>query len=124
MPTVKELESIQSIGEVLISFIGPVCCILRTACNNVDYCSPVLCSESEVKNPFPFFSRLLRHAREGLGCKHIFHPLYRSEARTTCRMPLYWKPDQGFTARVNNRTGLRVGKKRTLVETINERKKI
>ena len=29
------------------------------------------CLESEAKNPFPLFSRLLRHAREGLGCKHI-----------------------------------------------------
>ena len=44
---------------------------LGTACSDKDYCSPVLCLESEAKNPFPFFSRLLRHAREGLGCMHI-----------------------------------------------------
>ena len=24
------------------------------ACSNKDYCSPVLCLESEAKNPFPF----------------------------------------------------------------------
>ena len=44
---------------------------LGTARSNKDYCSPVLCLESEAKNPFPLFSRLLRLAREGLGCMHI-----------------------------------------------------
>ena len=47
---------------------------LGTACSDKDYCSPVLCLESEAKNPFPFFSRILWHAREGLGCKHILCP--------------------------------------------------
>ena len=47
---------------------------LGTACSNKDYCSPVLCLESEAKNPFPLFSRLLRLAQEGLGCKHILCP--------------------------------------------------
>ena len=42
------------------------------ACSNKYCCSPVLCLESEAKNPFPLFSRLLRLKREGLGCKHIF----------------------------------------------------
>ena len=30
---------------------------LGTACSNEDYCSPVLCLESEARNPFSFFSR-------------------------------------------------------------------
>ena len=44
---------------------------LGTACSDKDYCSSVLCLESEAKKPLPFFSRILRHAREGLCCKHI-----------------------------------------------------
>ena len=51
----------------LIKSLGTAC----TSCSNNDYCSPVLCSESEAKNPFLLFSRLLRLAREGLGCMHI-----------------------------------------------------
>ena len=46
--------------------------ILGTACNNEDYnCSPVLCLDSEAENLSTFFSPILRHAREGLGCMHI-----------------------------------------------------
>ena len=44
---------------------------LGTACSNKDYCSPVLCLESEAKNPFPLISRILRLALEGLGSMHI-----------------------------------------------------
>ena len=55
------------IGQVVVVVWG----WLTTACSNKDYCSPVLSLESEAENPFPFFSRLLQHAREGLGCKHI-----------------------------------------------------
>ena len=35
-----------------------------TTCSNKDYCSPVLCLESEAKNAFPLFNRILRLARE------------------------------------------------------------
>ena len=45
--------------------------VLGTACIDKDYCSPVLCLESEAKNPFPLLSRILRLAREGPGCMYI-----------------------------------------------------
>ena len=46
--------------------------ISTNECRNEYYGSPVLCLGAE--NPF-FFSRILRHAREGLGCKHILRRL-------------------------------------------------
>ena len=59
-----------------------LCCILVTVCSNEDYCRPVLCLESEAKNPFPLFSRILWHAREGMGCKHILRrPVRRTDIK-------------------------------------------
>ena len=67
----SSLSKVFTIEKLFLFFFFSLVRSLGTACSNKDYCSLVLCLESEAKNPFPLFSRILRLAREGLGCMHI-----------------------------------------------------